>query len=136
MSTWFRQVTVLWHVYWKPELWSQQRQLLKTCLLLGNGTTNTSPWQCNNRGIPGICVFYTVRCQGSSDATMEHVTLHYTTHTHQQSNRKKKCFPCGPSRGYKQGLTAITSGGPVKRVSLELAVSRDGCQPARTWARK
>jgi hypothetical protein len=26
---------VLWHVYWKPELWSQQRQLL-----LGNGSEN------------------------------------------------------------------------------------------------
>jgi hypothetical protein len=29
--------------------------------LLGNGTTNVSPWQCNNRGIPGSGVFYVVR---------------------------------------------------------------------------
>jgi hypothetical protein len=28
---------ILWHVYWKPELWSQQRQPL-----IGNGSVNTS----------------------------------------------------------------------------------------------
>jgi hypothetical protein len=36
---------------------------------------NASPRQCNNGDIPGSVVFYTVRRQADSDATMEHVTL-------------------------------------------------------------
>jgi hypothetical protein len=28
--------------------------------LLGNGTTNVSLWQCNNRGISGSSIFYAV----------------------------------------------------------------------------
>jgi hypothetical protein len=42
--------------------------------LVGNGPTNTCLQQCNNRGIPGSGVFYTVGCQARSDTTMEHIT--------------------------------------------------------------
>jgi hypothetical protein len=42
--------------------------------LLDNITTNASRRQHNNRGIPKSGVFYAVRRQANSNATMEHVT--------------------------------------------------------------
>jgi hypothetical protein len=46
-------------------------------MLLGNGTTNASPRQDNNAGNPGSDVFYTVRREADSEATLEHVTLRH-----------------------------------------------------------
>jgi hypothetical protein len=34
-SAWVHRICILWHLCWKPELWSQQRQLL-----LGNSSAN------------------------------------------------------------------------------------------------
>jgi hypothetical protein len=52
---------------------------LRTRPLLGKGTTNVSPRQRNNRGIPGSAASYAIRRQANSDATTEHVKLRQAT---------------------------------------------------------
>jgi hypothetical protein len=42
--------------------------------LLVSGTTNASPRQCNNGGIPGSIVFHAVRRQADSDTTTSHTS--------------------------------------------------------------
>jgi hypothetical protein len=94
--------------------------------LLGNGTTNASLQQCNNRGIPGNGVFYMVQCQANSDATMEHVT-------HKQSNHEHVFSVRSALRLYNEDQLPLVVGcEPVEGVSLELAVRRVGGQSVTT----
>jgi hypothetical protein len=80
---------ILWHIFWKPRhvagQWYNKR------------VSATAVTSLNNAAVGGNDVFYAVRRQADSDATMEHVTLR---RTHQQSNSKKKCFLWGPPRDY------------------------------------
>jgi hypothetical protein len=118
-------------------------------MLLGSGTTNSSPWQCCSGGIPGSNVVYTV--QRRQTVMPQWNMSHYVAQIN--NNCKKKCFLWGPPRGcirradwsvewvrrqwvcrqavWDRRSWALTRRPWADQYSLELAVSECSSQAAR-----
>jgi hypothetical protein len=83
---------ILWHVCWKSELWSQQRQPL-----LGNGSANMSvarQWLSNHNVIAA-------------------------TDTQATNNCRKRCFLCGPCWGFVTRTSFHSSQSELSQLRVE-----------------
>jgi hypothetical protein len=135
--------SILWHVCWKPELWSHQRQPL-----LGNGSVNTpvarqrlsnitwSPQQTRTQAEDGV--FYAVRAEAIyGESRHKRVSPSQESIESVQPERPVWVWGCGetfdpPGRGVGGG------GAPVVVIRCVVTPSSlwDSRRPARTWIRK
>jgi hypothetical protein len=101
---------ILWHVCWKPELWSQRRQPL-----LEDGSLK----------------IYIARQEPACHVTAGHRCNRRNAQKWRNCWRRRSL--CGPSRDFIRGQLKEV---PAEASGQSMRLAWDGRKPARTWARK